>query len=66
VTGLDPSQFGIIVRHNGTVWEDFSSADHIWDTATWIQELSGYTTLDPATCCGWASKARTATWSRAM
>ena len=47
VTGLDPTQFRIIVRHNGTVWEDFSSADQIWDTATWIQELSRYTTLHP-------------------
>lgn len=47
VTDLDPTQFRIIVRHNGTVWEDFSSADQIWDTATWIQELSRYTTLHP-------------------
>jgi 2-keto-4-pentenoate hydratase/2-oxohepta-3-ene-1,7-dioic acid hydratase in catechol pathway len=47
VTGLDPSNFHIIVRHNGTVWEDFSSADQIWDVATWIQELSRYTTLHP-------------------
>ena len=47
VTDLDPTQFHIIVRHNGTVWEDFSSADQIWDTATWIQELSRYTTLHP-------------------
>src|SRR5918999_260431 len=47
VTRLDPSQFRIIVRHNGNVWEDFSSADQIWDTATWIQELSRYTTLHP-------------------
>lgn len=47
VTGLDPTQFRIIVRHNGTVWEDFSSADQIWDTATWIQELSKSTTLHP-------------------
>ena len=44
---LDPAQFRIIVRHNGTVWEDFSSADQIWDMATWIQELSRYTTLHP-------------------
>ena len=35
------------MRHNGTVWEDFASADQIWDTATWIQELSRYTTLHP-------------------
>jgi 2-keto-4-pentenoate hydratase/2-oxohepta-3-ene-1,7-dioic acid hydratase in catechol pathway len=47
VTDLDPTQFRIIVRHNGTVWEDFFSADQIWDTATWIQELSRYTTLHP-------------------
>jgi 2-keto-4-pentenoate hydratase/2-oxohepta-3-ene-1,7-dioic acid hydratase in catechol pathway len=47
VTDLDPTRFRIIVRHSGTVWEDFSSADQIWDTATWIQELSRYTTLHP-------------------
>ncbi|MGE3536527.1 MAG: fumarylacetoacetate hydrolase family protein [Candidatus Tectimicrobiota bacterium] len=47
VTGVDPTRFRIIVRHNGTVWEDFASADQIWDTATWIQELSRYTTLHP-------------------
>jgi len=47
VTGLDPTKFRIIVRHNGKVWEDFSSSDQIWDTATWIQELSRYTTLHP-------------------
>ena len=47
VTGLDPTKFRIIVRHNGTVWEDFSSADQIWDTATWIQKLSRVTTLHP-------------------
>src|SRR2546427_440819 len=47
VTGLDPTQFRIIVRHNGTVWEDFSSADQIWDAATWILELSRYTTRHP-------------------
>src|SRR5688500_17164222 len=44
---LHPTQFSIVVRHNGKVWEDFSSADQIWDTATWIQELSRYTTLHP-------------------
>jgi 2-keto-4-pentenoate hydratase/2-oxohepta-3-ene-1,7-dioic acid hydratase in catechol pathway len=47
VTGLDPAKLRIVVRHNGTVWEDFSSADQIWDTATWIEELSRYTTLHP-------------------
>ena len=47
VTGLDPTKLRIVVRHNGTVWEDFSSADQIWDTATWIAELSRYTTLHP-------------------
>jgi 2-keto-4-pentenoate hydratase/2-oxohepta-3-ene-1,7-dioic acid hydratase in catechol pathway len=47
VTGLDPARFRIIVRHNGTIWEDFFSADQVWDTTTWIQELSRYTTLHP-------------------
>jgi 2-keto-4-pentenoate hydratase/2-oxohepta-3-ene-1,7-dioic acid hydratase in catechol pathway len=47
VTGLDPRQLRIVVRHNDTVWEDFSSADQIWDTATWIHEMSKTTTLHP-------------------
>ena len=47
VTDVDPTKFRIIVRQNGRVWEDFSSADQIWDTATLIQELSRYTTLHP-------------------
>jgi 2-keto-4-pentenoate hydratase/2-oxohepta-3-ene-1,7-dioic acid hydratase in catechol pathway len=47
VTGLDPTDLRIVVRHNGDVWEDFSSRDQIWDTATWIQEMSRYTTLHP-------------------
>ena len=47
VTGLDPGQLRIVVRHNGTVWEDFSSADQIWDTATWIHEMSKTATLHP-------------------
>ena len=45
VTGLNPNNFQITVRHNGEIWEDFYSKDQIWDTATWIQELSRYTTL---------------------
>ena len=47
VTGLDPGKLRIVVRHNGTVWEDFSSADQIWDTATWIHEMSKTATLHP-------------------
>jgi 2-keto-4-pentenoate hydratase/2-oxohepta-3-ene-1,7-dioic acid hydratase in catechol pathway len=47
VTGLDPGKFRIVVRHNGTVWEDFSSADQTWDTATWIHEMSKTATLHP-------------------
>ncbi len=47
VTGLDPTQLEITVRHNGRVWENFSSQDQIWDTATWIEEMSKYTTLHP-------------------
>ena len=47
VTGLDPTDLRITVRHNGTVWQDFSSADQMWDAATWIETLSRYTTLHP-------------------
>ena len=47
VTGLDPGNLRIVVRHNGTVWQDFSSADQIWDTATWIHEMSKTATLHP-------------------
>ena len=47
VTDLSPTGFRIIVRHNGFVWEDFSSSNQIWDTATWIHELSKYATLYP-------------------
>ena len=47
VTGADPTGFHIVVRHNGQVWEDFHSRNQIWDTATWIQEMSRYTTLHP-------------------
>jgi hypothetical protein len=39
--------FRIIVRHNGEVCKDFSSADHIWDTATWIHELSNHAIVYP-------------------
>ena len=47
VTGLDPTRLRIVVRHNGAVWEDFSSADQIWDTATWLSEMSKTATLHP-------------------
>ena len=46
-TGMDPTDLRIIVRHNGEVWQDFSSADQIWDVATWVHELSQYATLYP-------------------
>jgi len=35
------------VRHNGKVSEDFSSGDQIWDTATWLHEMSKTATLHP-------------------
>lgn len=47
VTGLDPTNLRIIVRHNGTVWEDFSSGDMICDVASYISVLSEYATLGP-------------------
>ena len=45
VTDLNPNDLHITVRHNGEIWEDFYSKDQIWDAATWIEELSRYTTL---------------------
>ena len=47
VTDLAHDGFHIIVRHNGEVWEDFTSADQIWDVPTWIIEMSKYTTMHP-------------------
>jgi 2-keto-4-pentenoate hydratase/2-oxohepta-3-ene-1,7-dioic acid hydratase in catechol pathway len=47
VTDLDATNLRILVRHNGQIWEDFSSADQIWDTPAWIQEISRYTVLYP-------------------
>lgn len=46
-TGLDPANIRVIVRHNGTVWQDFTTAEQIFDVATWVSELSRYTTLHP-------------------
>ena len=50
VTDLPFDSFHIIVRHNGEVWEDFTSADQIWDVPTWIMEMSKYTTLPSGRC----------------
>ena len=36
-----------VIEVAGTVWEDFPSANQIWDTATWIHEMSKTTTLHP-------------------
>ena len=47
VTDLAHDGFRIIVRHNGEVWEDFTSAEQIWDVPTWIIEMSKYTTMHP-------------------
>ena len=47
VTDLDPAKLRIVVRHNGKVSEDFSSGDQIWDTATWLHEMSKTATLHP-------------------
>jgi 2-keto-4-pentenoate hydratase/2-oxohepta-3-ene-1,7-dioic acid hydratase in catechol pathway len=47
VTDLDPAKLRIVVRHNGKVSEDFSSGDQIWDTATWLHEMSKTATLYP-------------------
>lgn len=47
VTGLPYESLRIVVRHNGTVWQDFTTAEQIWDAPTWIIEMSKYTTLHP-------------------
>ena len=47
VTDLPYADLRIIVRHNGTVWQDFTTAEQIWDAPTWIIEMSKYTTLHP-------------------
>ena len=50
VTGLDPSDIRISVRHNGKTLVTFSSSEQIWSVATWIHELSQNTTLHPGDC----------------
>ena len=47
VTDLPYESLRIVVRHNGTVWQDFTTAEQIWDAPTWIIEMSKYTTLHP-------------------
>ena len=47
VTDLDPARLRILVRCNSTAWEDFSSGDQIWDTATRLHEMSKTATLHP-------------------
>ena len=44
-TGLDPNDLRVTVRHNGQVWEDFSSADMISGVASYIEVISEYSTL---------------------
>ena len=46
-TGLDPNNRRIIVRYNGSVWQEFNSSEQMWDAATWVAELSRYSTLHP-------------------
>lgn len=46
-TGLDPTRIRTIVRHNGTVWQDFTTAEQMFDIATWVSALSRTTTLHP-------------------
>lgn len=47
VTDMAYESLRIVVRHNGTVWQDFTTAEQIWDAPTWIIEMSKYTTLHP-------------------
>jgi 2-keto-4-pentenoate hydratase/2-oxohepta-3-ene-1,7-dioic acid hydratase in catechol pathway len=64
-TDLDPTKFRITVRHNGTVWEDFSSADQIWDTATWLSEMSKTATLHPGDVLWMGTEGLMVIWCRA-
>src|SRR5262245_35280423 len=63
--GLRPGN-GAATRLGNTLAEDISSADQIWHTATWIQELSRYTTLYHGDGLWMGTEGLTATWSRAM
>lgn len=47
LVGSDSKVSNGIVRCHIQVRENFSSTNQLWDTATWIRELSRYTTVYP-------------------
>ncbi len=46
-TGLDPTNLETIIRLNGKVMSEFNTGTMIFDTATYISEMSKYLTLYP-------------------
>jgi 2-keto-4-pentenoate hydratase/2-oxohepta-3-ene-1,7-dioic acid hydratase in catechol pathway len=47
VTGLDPNDMRTVIRVNGKVTDDFATNNMIFDTATYIAEVSKYCTIEP-------------------
>lgn len=47
VTGLDPADMRTVIRVNGKVTDDFATNNMIFDTATYIAEVSKYCTIEP-------------------
>lgn len=47
VTGLDPTNLETIIRLNGKVVSEFNTGTMIFDTATYISEMSKYMTMYP-------------------
>ena len=46
-TGLDPTNLETVIRLNGKVMSEFNTGTMIFDTATYISEMSKYLTLYP-------------------
>ena len=47
VTGLDPNDMTTIIRVNGRETDRFATNNMIFDTATYIAEVSKYCTIEP-------------------
>jgi len=47
VTGLDPAKMETVIRVNGQETDRFATNNMIFDTATYIAEVSKYCTIEP-------------------
>ena len=47
VTGLDPAKMETVIRVNGKETDRFATNNMIFDTATYIAEVSKYCTIEP-------------------